>query len=267
VTWRTVEPADATIRRTAPPELAWTKGGDLLITGIPTGRCALEIALPGAAPFVTSVALFAENQTTELGAYTLAAGSELALAVTDGAGQPVRARIALAAPHLTPIAASRDAFLFDHEERVTDEAGRCLWTGLPAGRRVLVARPIDPDGGADAVVAVELPASGRVEAPPLVIRPAGSIHGVVRAARGPPLAAMTVAIEGGGRQVEATTDVDGRYEARGLAPGRYVVTVMRRDEAPPRDLGQALTPRANPSAAVEVNAGAATTRDFALEVD
>jgi hypothetical protein len=78
---------------------------------------------------------------------------------------------------------------------------------------------------------------------------------------------MTVVIEGPGRKLEATTDADGHYEARGLPPGSYLVVVLRRDDTPPRDLGDALAPRENPTATVEVEAGKTTARDFSLDVD
>jgi len=265
-TWRVVEPAAAGVRWTAPPELAWAHERDLLVRGVPAGRCALEVALPGAAPIVTPVVTFEANATTEVGTFTLAAGAEVAFVVTDDAGRPVRARLALASPHFTDAASGRDPFLLDHEERVNDDSGRCTWRDLPAGRRVVAARPLDGTG-ADAVTTIDVPARGRIEAPALVIRPGGAIAGSVRERGGPPLSEMTVVIEGPGRKLEATTDADGHYEARGLPPGRYLVVVLRRDDAPPRDLGAALAPRENPMAKVDVEAGKTTARDFSLDVD
>ena len=265
-TWRIVEPAATGVRWTTPPELAWAHERDLFVRGVPAGRCALEIALPGAAPIVTPVVTFEANATTEVGTFTLAAGAEVALVVTDDAGRPVRARLALASPHFTDAASGRDPFLLDHEERVNDDTGRCTWRDLPAGRRVVAAHPLDGTG-ADAVATIDVPARGRIDAPALVIRPGGAIDGSVRERDGPPLSEMTVVIEGPGRKLEATTDADGRYEARGLPPGRYLVVVLRRDDAPPRDLGDAFAPRENPTATVEVEAGKTTARDFSLDVD
>lgn len=271
VVWRTVEPLGASFHRAAPAELAWFKGRELVVNGIPPGRAALELTIPGAAPIVTPVATFAPNQTTELGTLSLQRGAELSLRVTDPDGRPVRARIALAAPQWSANAPPRDFFALDHDERVTDGDGRCVWPDLPAGKRVVAARAFAASlaeaVGADAVVEVEIPASGRVEAGPLVIRPAGTVAGRVRAQRGPPLAGMLVRVEGGGASRAATTDLEGRYVVRGLPPGRYVVTVVRRDEAPPRDFTSALAPRENPTAAVEVVAGQTTPRDFELELE
>jgi len=267
-TWRLVEPAEAGTRWTTPPELAWVHERDLLVRGIPPGRGALEVAIPGAAPVVTPVVSFEPNATTEVGTFTLTPGAEAAFVVTDAAGKPVRARVALASPQHRALASGRDPFLLDHEERVTDAAGRCVWRDLPSGRRVVAARALDGErGGADALAEVDVPASGRVEAAPLVIGPAGAIAGSVRALRGPPLSEMTVAVDGLGRKFEATTDVDGRYEVRGLPPGRYVVTVLRREDAPPRDLGVAFSPRENPTANVEVKVGETTARDFTIDLD
>src|SRR6185295_19486300 len=140
------------------------------------GRCALEVALPGAAPFVTPVVTFEANATTEVGTFTLAAGADVAFVVTDDAGRPVRARLALASPHLTDAASGRDPFLLDHEERVTDDSGRCTWRDLPAGRRVVAARPLDGTG-ADVIATIDVPARGRIDAAALVIRPGGAIAG------------------------------------------------------------------------------------------
>jgi carboxypeptidase family protein len=271
VVWRTVEPLGAAFRRTSPAELAWSAGRELVLEGIPPGRQALEIALPGAAPVVTTVATFAANQATELGTLSLQRGAELSLRVTDREGRPLRARVALAAPQWSSNAGRKDLFTLDHDERVTDADGRCVWPDLPAGRRVVAARAIAASlagaSGADAAAEVEIPVSGRVEAGPLVIAPAGAVAGRVRAKKGPPLDGMLVEVEGGGATRSATTDVDGRYEVRGLPPGRYVVTVIRRDEAPPTDLGAALEPRENPTANVEVVVGETTPRDFDLEID
>ena len=263
VVWRTVEPLGAAFRRTSTAELAWCVGRELVVTGIEPGRQALEISFPGAAPIVTTVATFAANQPTELGTLSLQRGAELSLRVTDREGRPLRARVALAAPQWSSNAGRKDLFALDHDERVTDADGRCVWPDLPAGRRLVAARA----NGADASAEVEIPASGRVEVAPLVIEPAGAIAGRVSARKGPPLAGMLVEVAGVGATRSATTDIDGRYEVRGLPAGRYVVTVVRRDEAPPTDLGAALAPRENPTASVEVVVGETTPRDFDLEVD
>jgi protocatechuate 3,4-dioxygenase beta subunit len=265
VVWRTAEPSGVTFRRTSSAEVAWCRGRELVVSGVPPGRHALELALPGAAPIVTSVATFAPNETTELGSLTLQPGAELSLRVTDVDGRPVRARVALASPQLTSNAAGLDPFALDHDERITDADGRCRWPDLPAGKRVVAVR--SAGAGADALAEFEVPERGRVELPPLVIRPAGAVAGRVRARKGPPLAGMLVQVEGVGASRSATTDLDGRYEVRGLLPGNYVVTVIRRDEAPPRDLDSALAPRENPTAQVEVAAGATTPRDFEVDLE
>src|SRR5262249_59905817 len=98
---------------------------------------------------------------TEAGPFTLAAGSEVGLVATDEAGGPLRARIALASPHVTDAGSGRDPFLLDHDERVTDASGRCVWGDLPAGRRIVAARA--PDGArprAHAIAPLGLPAPG-----------------------------------------------------------------------------------------------------------
>jgi len=271
VVWRTVEPVGATFRRTSAAELAWCRGRELVVRGIAPGRQALEVTLPGAAPIVTTVATFAPDETTELGTLSLERGAELALVVVDAAGRPLRARVALASPQLSSDAAHEDLFTLDHDERLTDADGRCVWPDLPAGRRVVAARALaaadrEP-ASADAAAEVEIPTTGRVAAPPLVVRPAGAVAGRVRARNGPPLSGMLVQVAGDGARRSATTDLEGRYDVRGLLPGRYVVTVLRRDEAPPRDLESALAPRENPTANVDVVAGTTTARDFDLEVD
>ncbi len=103
----------------------------------------------------------------------------------------------------------------------TDAEGRFDFDGLPPGDVVVVATPEDePFAVADDV---ELPRTQFVE---ITIGGDATLSGVVRAKDGPPVAGANVNLMMDKGGASATSDAAGRYEIRGLAPGRVQMTIV-----------------------------------------
>jgi hypothetical protein len=265
VVWRTFAQSGAIRRPTSAPRVAWMRDGRLELAGLPAGTHGIELQVPGAAPVFTPAVTFALDQITELGSFTLAAGATLAAIARHADGRPLRARAALAAPHHARIALERDVFaLPDRLERLCDGDGRLRWEGLPPGERVLSLRH---SGCADRNVRVTIPESGTLDLGSISLQPAGALEGDLRDPLGRPLGQIEITARrlGGSTRSTATT-IEGRYEFQRLEPGRYELTVLARDEAPPADLGAAVSPRDNVTKLVDVPAGETRRCDFTVEV-
>ncbi len=266
VTWRTVAPAGAVHRPTSAPRVAWMRDGQLEIRGIAAGSHALELSVPGAMAVITPAVAFELDATTELGSFTLQRGATVTATAAATGGAPLAARVALASPHQNAIALERDLFVLpDHLERVCAKDGRLEWLALPPGERVLAFRH---PGFADRNVKVTIPESGSVVLGAITLEPAGTIEGQLRTPAGRPLAdvEMTARLVAGPTS-RTTTDCDGRFRFPRLKPGRYELTALRIDVAPPADLGAALSPKENPTKLVDVATGETKRCDLTLELE
>ena len=227
--WRTLDGSGARRRATGAFQFCRWRDGKALLTGVPPGRHAFEIRVPGAAPFQTTALVFEAGRTTLLGTWELAAGTSIVAHVTGPDGRAIGGRAALAAAFQEALMVDREVFaLAGHEERVVDDDGTLRWNDLPAGPRTLALRA---SGCADRNLAIELPASGTLDLATIALEAAGSLEGVVRRLSGVPLGDATVMAERvGGAQFEVVTAADGTYQFARLPAGRYDVRLLPADD-------------------------------------
>ncbi|MBL8840860.1 MAG: carboxypeptidase regulatory-like domain-containing protein [Planctomycetes bacterium] len=262
--WQTLAPDGKWRRPTSRWQLAELREGSALLRDVPPGRHALELRVPGAAPFETAAVEFLAGSATDLGSYTLEAGATLRARITGPDGAPRAARATLAARYQSNRMAARDLFaLDDRDERSVGSDGVLAWSALPAGPRTLGLRAL---GCADRNVVVELPASGVVDLGSLALDGAGAIEGVVRRLSGVPLGDATLQAEQvGGVLRETTTGADGRYRFERLPAGRFELRLLPIDELLPTRLDPRAPPREPQAARLDVVAGEVARRDFTLD--
>jgi protocatechuate 3,4-dioxygenase beta subunit len=162
-------------------------------------------------------------------------GADVVGRVVDGEGKPVRDAVVSLdnAPSADPAAgAFVQLFMSQMRREVksarTAEDGTYRIANVLSGRYGLKVR--HPGYGPfDDPAAFDVPQTGEVARPDVVLVRGGSIRGFVRAKDGGPdgQAMVTIAPVGavGMAQRQAQTDMNGRYEISGLAPGEYRVTL------------------------------------------
>ena len=165
--------------------------------------------------------------------FALGDGS-LAVKTLDAEGEPVPARVEMAATRLDP--GSGDVPKLRFEPFFVDESGERTVSGLYAGAYALRARFAN---GSEARATARSPDVSVLE---LRMPPSGRLTVTVRAAGGGPELGRWVSIEpstsgpdADGRLRWGETDVDGRVVFHGIAPGEVLVRVQARSRSSDRE--------------------------------
>jgi hypothetical protein len=263
ILWRLLDGVDPGRRPTTPFAFATLRDGHAVLTGIPPGRHAIELRVPGAAPLATAALAYDAGRTTVIGLLQLTAGATIVARVADASGRPVAGRAALAAAFQAGHVVDRDVFaLAEHEVLAFAADGKLRWESLPSGRRTLAVRA---PGCADRVQGIDLVDGTVLDLGTIGLMESGALEGVVRHLSGVPLGDATIVAERvGGPRLESISLADGSFRFERLPPGRFEVRLLASDDETTYLLDGAM-PAAEPSPVLlDVEPGATIRRDLSL---
>lgn len=238
--------------------------GRVRLRGIRSGSCRLEVCVAGAAPASSDWIEAYAGTEIELAPLLLEIGHPLRGRVTDPQGNGLRARLAIPAAYLAPLAASTPLFeLCDRIEAWSDPEGHFCFENLALGSYLVGAAA---EGFAEAQRTLEVRPGPR-DLEILVLEPEARLRIQVVTLGGQPASEVVVDLRdlsGRGRSMSGTSDSAGCLEFGELPAGRYAVHYSSR--APDHDsnaLGYNLL-RPGPPTQLDLESG--TIRELILKV-
>ena len=191
--------------------------GAFALGGATAGRYSLSVSAPGHARYSEEVDAPRDDLRAVLGAVGTVAGS-----VEDAAGRAVTAFDVIAMP-------SEGMRQPPRRKAFTDDSGRFTLDELPSAGTYSI-QVTGRESGRKVVPGVKVGEGTSVDLGRIVLDAAGAVRGIVLDPSSAPVAGASVEAVGGDRMMmmagpreELATDAAGRFEIRGLAPGRVVV--------------------------------------------